>query len=71
MTGKLLSVEWVVHVVKRVRAQGGEEADAHAIYDAFHQLHRAAKLEARGGRSAPPAPPSAPVPWFEGASKES
>ena len=69
MTGKLLSIEWIVHVVKRVVAQGGKEADAHAIYDAFHQLHWAAKLEARGRRPAAHAPP-APVPWFDGTSRQ-
>ena len=45
-TGKMLSIEWLGHVVKRVCAEGGDEADAHRIYEAFHELHRAAKLEA-------------------------
>eukprot|EP00966_Prymnesium_polylepis_P204724 4742620-Prymnesium_polylepis.1 len=50
MSGKMFSIEWIGHVVKRVVAQGGDEAAAHRIYEAFHHLHRAAKLEARGGR---------------------
>ena len=44
-TGKLLAVEWLGHLVKRIRAEGGEEADAHAIYEAFHELHSAAKRD--------------------------
>ena len=45
-TGKMLSIEWLGHVVKRVHAEGGDEADAHRIYEAFHELHQAAKREA-------------------------
>ena len=45
-TGKLLSVEWLGHLVKRIRAEGGEESDAHRIYEAFHEEYQAAKLEA-------------------------
>ena len=44
-TGKMLSIEWLGHVVKRVAAEGGAEADAHRIYEAFHELHQAAKRE--------------------------
>ena len=46
-TGKLLSVEWIGHLVKRVRAEGGDEAEAHRIYDAFHVELQAARAEAR------------------------
>eukprot|EP00756_Hemistasia_phaeocysticola_P045339 Hpha_TRINITY_DN19094_c0_g1::TRINITY_DN19094_c0_g1_i1::g.138405::m.138405/K10393/KIF2_24, MCAK; kinesin family member 2/24 len=70
MTGKMLSVEWIVHIVKRVHAQGGDEADAHAIYDAFHELHRAAKDEARGVRR-PAAPAAAHEPWASSSVPES
>ena len=59
MTGKLLSVEWLGHVVKSVRAEGGEEADAHRIYEAFHEEHAKAKREARQQR----APAARPAGW--------
>jgi hypothetical protein len=48
-TGKLLSVEWLGHLVKRVRAEGGDEQDAHRIYEAFHEVLQAARLEAKAG----------------------
>ena len=47
MSGKTLSTEWLGHVIKRVRAQGGSEEDAHQIYDTFRALHAASKR--RGG----------------------
>lgn len=37
-TGKMLSVEWLGHVVKRVRAEGGAEEEASRIYEAFREV---------------------------------
>ena len=44
-TGKLLAVEWIGHLTKRVSAQGGDEGDAHAIYEAFHAELRRSKAQ--------------------------
>ena len=67
-TGKMLSIEWLGHVIKRVRAEGGEQADAERIYNAFHdelsrakweQQHATQPADAKSGRR--PSRPKAAV----------
>jgi len=38
ISGRLLHGEWLGHVERRVQAAGGTQAEAHAIYDAYHSL---------------------------------
>ena len=57
LSGKRLATEWRGTVVKFVRAQGGTEEDALAIYDAFHERLRQAK--ARNAKRTAPLPRTA------------
>jgi len=54
LTGKRLATEWRGTIIKTVRAQGGTEDDALAIYDAFHvELRRAAAIAKKGASKTP------------------
>jgi len=37
LSGKMLGAAWINDIVRRTEAAGGTEADANAIYDAFHK----------------------------------
>ena len=60
LSGKQLSCEYIVDVIKWVEAAGGSETDGHAIYDAFRALLAEAKrakraaAHGRGGGRRPP-----------------
>ena len=54
LSGKRLATEWRGTIIKTVRAQGGTEDDALAIYDAFHvELRRAAAIAKKGASKTP------------------
>ena len=54
LSGKRLATEWRGTIIKTVRAQGGTEDDALAIYDAFHvELRKAAAIAKKGASKTP------------------
>jgi hypothetical protein len=54
LSGKRLATEWRGTIIKTVRAQGGTEDDALAIYDAFHvELRRATAIAKKGASKTP------------------
>lgn len=69
LTGRMLSVEWLGHLERRVVSAGGRPEDAAAIYDAFHELltrHKQLSKPRSSSNSTSvfrgPPPPSLPLP---------
>jgi hypothetical protein len=57
LSGKMFGAAWINDIVRRTEAAGGTEADANAIYDAFHK--KKLELKKKGAvsptRRGPPA----------------